>query len=331
MKKILLKGRKNIFILTVAAVMFYFSPETAICAGKKILTVCYDTNPEYAAVIKSFSEGVKKEFPSAEIITLIDGKNRDKDAFIAELRQMAVDADLVFTVGTTTALLVKHSGLKKPVLFSAVVNPKKIGLVNRYRKPGGNFTGSYCRISIVRQLHFIQDTLPAARRIGILYDPQEISQLLRAEDWARGVSLVPGLTLIKHPFSQTDYKGESLAALINGMAGNVDVFVIIIDPAVNHYGKDVVRLANENNIPTYVSGEYFMLREALLGMGFDFERQAREVNVPQAVRILNGETPAAIPVGIRIEYSVVVNKNTARKIGVVLPEHVIESATMVIE
>ncbi len=64
---------------------------------------------------------------------------------------------------------------------------------------------------------------------------------------------------------------------------------------------------------------------------YDNVNTIKAVNVPQALRILQGENPAAIPVGTVTEYMLMINTKTAREIGVVVPENILKSAVLVAE
>jgi putative ABC transport system substrate-binding protein len=55
------------------------------------------------------------------------------------------------------------------------------------------------------------------------------------------------------------------------------------------------------------------------------------ITVPQAIDILKGGSPAAMPVITHSEYHLVINLNTARVIGLEIPPNVIKTAAEVVE
>ncbi|MDD5747430.1 MAG: ABC transporter substrate-binding protein, partial [Candidatus Omnitrophica bacterium] len=314
---------------TIISIAFFIWSVPAACGGQKILIATYEDNPEYRPAIRAFLTGMQEAAPNVEILTLTGGN--DPNDFMLKVRNLERDVVLVFTVGTSDTLLVKAAGVKIPVVFSAIIKPQKIGLVNKLREPGTNFTGSFCAISIIRQLHFIIDALPAVKRIGIIYNPRDADTLARVDDWAAGVAMTEGLTLVRYPLPDTVDSAEALAAVTRQMIGKVDLIVTIMDASIIRYGEGMLRVANEYKIPTYTTISRLIDEGALLGVGFDFPAAVQTVNIPQVLNILKGRKPADIPVGTITQYNVMVNQKTARHLGVVIPKSILKSATKIIE
>ncbi len=185
-------------------ILFFSLAGPARGAGQRILIAAYESTPEYVAEIQAFSEAIKQAAPNVEIITL-EGDGSPDD-FVLKVQKNAPEADLIFTVGPTNTMLVKASGTQKPVLFSRVYDPKKMGLVRNMQKPGTNFTGSFNAISIIRQIHCILDVIPTAKRVGIIYDQRDPMMRLRADDWVKAIEMTPGMMVVRCPIRRGGFR-----------------------------------------------------------------------------------------------------------------------------
>ena len=318
-------------LLSVVLVMGLFAVAPGAQAAQKVLLAVYFDNPDYAKARNTFYDELAKVTAQQGMdVEFIDLNTKgDKDAFISRLKEMEPNVDLIFTTGTPNAMAVKAAGITKPVVFSAVADAVGAKLVKSNKHPGTNFTGNYCAISAENQLRALLLVLPSAKKIGILYNPSDPAPRAQTKGWKRAV-MDMGLELKEYFIPADVNSADGLAEATKPAVGNVDVLVTTAEAKVSPYGAGWIKVCNENNLPTYATLAQLVNKGALLSLGYNFAEGAK-MNVPQAMKILKGQSPADIPVTTFSEYRLVINMNTANKIGVKVPLRALRAASKIIK
>jgi ABC-type uncharacterized transport system substrate-binding protein len=92
----------------------------------------------------------------------------------------------------------------------------------------------------------------------------------------------------------------------------------------------IVRLAAEHKLPAVYYAKTFVTSGGLMSFGADRKDQFRRA-AEYAHRILNGESPANLPVQSTAKYELVINLRTARALGLTIPPALLARADEVIE
>src|SRR5699024_1563389 len=83
--------------------------------------------------------------------------------------------DLVLAVATPAAQATAQNITDIPVLFTAVTDPVSAELVDSEETPGGNVTGTSDVAPIEDQLDLLNELVPDARTVGIVYASGEVN------------------------------------------------------------------------------------------------------------------------------------------------------------
>ena len=323
---------KNILMIFILGLM-QLIPASSAGAAQKILLAVYNDNPDYSSVRKVFVRELTQEADRLGMdIEFVDfTKTRNRREFIQKIKEYAKEIDLIFTAGTPNAMAIKEAEVDVPVLFTAVADPKKANLVKTFHRPASNFTGAYCAVAAHTQLQTILKVMPNVKILGILYNPRDPAPVSQLHSWEKAAAYLPEIKILSFQIPASVDSEEKMAEATEGMIGLADVIVTLADAQVSSYGKGMIKAANNNNIPTYVSLSHLVGKGALFSFGFNFDEATKVVNVPQAIKILQGIPPEAISVGTYPYYDLSVNLKTAGKIGVNFTEEVIDSAANKIE
>jgi len=298
---------------------------------KNVLLAVNADNPDYANARGAFKNTLEAEGAKAGLaikFTVLDTKG-DRAAFLARLKELEPTIDLIFVPGTPNAMAVKEAGITKPVIFTALANPVGAKLVNSLDAPGTNFTGGHCAVPEDKQLRALLMVLPKVKKIGILYNPEDPAPASQAKKWKDAIA-AQGLEAIDFSIPATTKSADELAEATKPIVGKVDVVVTTADAKVSPCGEGMIRIANENKIPTYVSLGQLVNKGALVSLGYNFVEGAK-LNATQAVQILNGKNPAGVAVTTFPEYRLVVNTKTAKAIGVEIPLKALKMASEVVQ
>ena len=105
---------------------------------------------------------------------------------------------------------------------------------------------------------------------------------------------------------------------------------LVVMPGVGAHSAPIISAAARNNVPAVSSQSVFARDGGLLSYGPDpvdaYPRAATYVD-----RILRGEKPADLPVQLPTKFEMVVNRKTAKALGLTIPETLLATADEVIQ
>jgi len=216
-----------------------------------------------------------------------------------------------------------------PVVFVVVVDPVGAGYVRSLAQPGSNITGFSTFDPEIggKWLELLQEIAPGLKRVGIISDPafQGFAALLRAiEGMAPSFGLEATSLVFHEPVDDIEADVAKFAREPRGA-------LIVLPTAVNNiYRERLFSLAARHRLPAIYPFRAYAKNGGLMSYGFDsndlFRRGASYVS-----RILNGETPAKLPVQAPTKFELVINLKTAKALGLTVPEVMLARAIEVIE
>ena len=291
-------------------------------------------------------QGIREGLQAAGIalsLDLVRVEQDEKKAAIALDRWRTGRFDLVFAMGTQATLLATQALRRVPIVFAAVTNPRSAGLPGPGEcRPEGNITGVsnwvYPRF-LLREFHC---TLPSLRRLGVLYDPENLvstEELRRAQAFLAGSGrrrqgkepapwvkkLRRNLQLVARPVRNViDIEREATR-----LARTCDALWIPIDYRVYQNLSLTAAITDPLGKPLFTSSLKGIDR-AVLGVTVDFRLLGLKA-AAAALKILEGRKPVGrIPVATMESHRVVINLNAAKRIGFEVPLTVLCNAEEVI-
>lgn len=236
------------------------------------------------------------------------------------------DADLVLAVATPAAQAAAQAILDKPVLFTAVTDAVSAELVDSNAKPGGNVTGTSDVVpdeALQKQFELIQQVAPDAKKVGIVYASGEVNSEVQVEA-AEKVADDLGMEIVTKTVTTANDIAQATEAL-----GDVDAIYVPTDNMVVNGISSLIQVAEEQQIPVIAAEEGTVQGGAIGTIGIDYTELGRQTG-EMAIRILqDGEDPASTPVEFAKELAYVVNPGAAERMGVEIPEEILEQADTV--
>jgi|Deesub1362A_J573_1020465.scaffolds.fasta_scaffold00168_15 putative ABC transport system substrate-binding protein len=221
--------------------------------------------------------------------------------------------ELILAIGYDALEAVKDiKGI--PVVFAMVLAPHKV------IPPGSPITGVDITLPAKHHLEKFKIFLPWARRIGVVYDPNETGYLFRkAESEAKKMGLVLVGRAVKSP--------EEVIPAIDSLRGEIDVLWMFPDVTVINFEsvEYMMLFSYENGIPVYAISDAYVQNGALMALNidaYDIGKQAGEI----ANEILAGKDAREIPVVRARKGRLSVNLSAAEKFGLVIPYEVVKTA-----
>lgn len=214
-----------------------------------------------------------------------------------------------------------------PIVFGAAGDPAKEGLVASLNRPGGNVTGVnfFTAELVAKRMQVLRDVAPTAHRIAVLVnptDPEGYEATLHDVKAAAG-----GQQLLIHEV----VTGRDIDAAFALMAREKpDALFVAPGSFFNTRRVQLAILAVRHALPAIYPVRAYPEVGGLISYGTDILDAFRQVGVYTA-RILKGLKPADLPVLQLTKFELVINLNTARALGLQMPDKLVAVADEVIE
>jgi putative tryptophan/tyrosine transport system substrate-binding protein len=245
----------------------------------------------------------------------------------AELVMLA--PDVIVANASTSVQALQRITHTVPVVFTAVIDPVASGFVQSLARPGGNVTGfTPFEFSLAAKwLELLKEIAPDVKQVGVLAGgsgvPTTAPQLAAIQ--AAAPSL--GVELEVIDIGDKDKIERGIVAF----ASSTGRGLIATRTFENFVAADlIIASAARYRLPTVYPLRYFVAAGGLTSYGpndvAEYGRVAGYVD-----RILKGEKPADLPVQVATKYDLLVNLNTAKALGINVPQTILARADEVIE
>jgi putative ABC transport system substrate-binding protein len=245
-------------------------------------------------------------------------------------RLPAMAADLVhrqvavIAANTSAVPAAMGATTKIPIVFLTANDPVEAGLVKGLNRPGGNVTG----VSLIsgalgaKQLELLREVVPAATSVAFLVNRTNPNMEL----YIKGVQEA-ALTL-----------GQEIQILNASTEAEIDAAfhrrggALVVAPDGFFIGRSdqLAALALRNALPTMCPFREFTAAGGLMSYGVSLPDQYRQFGIYTG-KILQGTSPADLPVLQPTKFELVINLKTAKTLGLAIPPGVLARADEVIE
>ena len=287
---------------------------------------------ESAGVVAGFREGLREvgfvEGQNAVIaFRWAEGHYDRLPALAAELVELRV-AVLFTAGGPPAAFAAKAATQTIPIVFSAAIDPERIGLVASLNHPGGNVTGMSLFPSelAAKSVQLLKRLLPSATLIGYLINPSSPATSVYTSE-ASAAAKALGISIRVVNASTEPELDEVFASLAKS---DISGLVVPAEPFFDSQRDRIVALAARYSVPAIYGLREYAVAGGLMSYGTSLPDTYRRAAI-YVGRVLNGEKPADLPVMQPTKYDLVVNVKTANALGLNIPEQFFALADEVIE
>jgi putative ABC transport system substrate-binding protein len=243
-----------------------------------------------------------------------------------ELAQAGVRVILVNTIVSVRAAQSLVPPI--PVVMMSINDPVGTGLIASLARPGGHTTGvaTLAEDLTPKLLEFQRAILPKAVSIAALHNPANPTSQTFLESLRERAGAL-GMTVTAIEVRSRDDLEAAFAAM---PAHRPDLLQVISDSGLLDLSDRIAALALMNRLPTFATNPDFARFGGLLGYGAS--REALYLRSTYFVkRILDGASPADLPVEQPSKIELWINLKTAKTLGLTIPESLLGVADEVIE
>ena len=252
----------------------------------------------------------------------LEGRYDRLPALMADLvrRQVAVMA----TLGNVPTLAAKAATATIPIVFGVGDDPVRLGLVASFARPGGNATGiNFFNQEVAsKRLRLLHELVPNAVRVAVLVNPANASA---TETLLRIVQEAAPTIGLQIQFLNATTIDEIDAAFATIERERPDALFVTGDAFFVSRAVQFATLTSRSRIPATYSLRDYVVVGGLMSYGTDFTEAFRQVGVYTG-KILRGAKPTDLPVTQSTKFEFVINRHTARALGIDVPPGVLSIA-----
>jgi putative tryptophan/tyrosine transport system substrate-binding protein len=236
------------------------------------------------------------------------------------------NADLVVAIGTITAQsfikFARNNEVK--MVFSSVTDPLESGLMLSTTENEKNITGVSNFVALDPQLQLFKQLQPNLQNLGIIYNPGEsnsISIIKKLEE----ISSNYDINIIKKASTRV----AEVAQAATSLTKTADAIFISNDNMALSALQSIIKIATDAGIPVYVSDTDAVELGAVAALGpnqYNIGIQTGNM----IAKVLNGYDINKEKVEYPKKNDLYLNLDAAKKVNIIIPEYLINSASKII-
>jgi putative ABC transport system substrate-binding protein len=216
-----------------------------------------------------------------------------------------------------------------PIVFGVPDDPVRLGLVTSLARPGGNLTGvNFFSLELVaKRLELLRALVPGAVRVAALLNPANTTI---TESMLRDLEPAAGTMGLKIQVLNADTNEEIDTAFATLGRERPDALFVSSGPYYNARRVQLTQWAARLGIPATYGSRLAAEVGGLMSYGSSRTDSFREMGV-YAGRILKGAKPSDLPVVQATKFELIINRQTARILGLPVSPSLLAIADEVIE
>ena len=214
-------------------------------------------------------------------------------------------------------------------MFAVGSDPVVSGLVESFARPGGRLTGVHYQQSAdltAKRLEILKAILPDLHRVVTFYDPSNATAMAAAKS-AREAARRLNIEIVERHVASVHELRLGLQAL---KVQQAHAYFYTSDAMVASQAPFIIDTARAQRLPTMFADPSLAAQGALVGYGVSYHEVGR-LSAKYVQRVLTGTSPQNMPVESLSKAALAVNLETARLLGLTIPQAVRLRADEVIE
>jgi putative ABC transport system substrate-binding protein len=282
-----------------------------------------------AHLVRAFRQGLKVEgFVEGQNVAIEFRSAENQADRLPVLVRDLVRRQVALIVGNTPAVLAAKAATKTmPIVFASGDDP--VDLVESLSRPGGNVTGvSFLNSALAgKRLELLRQIVPNAKIIAaMLQNPVSSGIEAERKDLLSAGRVIGQQLVVLDVNSEREIEIAFDTVLQQGARA---VFVGT-GAFMNSQREWIVALAARHGVPAIYNWREAVAAGGLMSYAPSITDAYRQAGI-YAGRILKGEKPGDLPVMLPTKFELVINVNTAKTLGVEIPDKLLALADEVIE
>ncbi|MCK8624403.1 tryptophan ABC transporter substrate-binding protein [Apilactobacillus xinyiensis] len=281
-------------------------------------------HPALNEIHKGIIDGLKESgyIPNKNI--KIDFQNAEGDQ--SNLQTMSTkfaneNVDAAIGIATPAAQSLANTIKNAPIVLGAITDPQKAGLVDSNQHPGRNVTGVSDLLPLQPNLDLIKASVPHLKNLGIIYTSSDNSSTTQYQMFKK-LCKQNHINLKAYTIANSN----DLNQVSQQMLQKVDAVFVPVDNTIASSIQTLIANANAKNIPVFPGSDTMVKAGGVATYTVDQYGMGVQTGKITA-GILRGQIdPKNTPIDFTKHPKLVINLQQIRKLGIHLPENIIEEA-----
>jgi len=284
-----------------------------------------EEHPYFGALLEGFSRLGYNEGRNIRF------EHRFPDETAARFKSMAeelvsLNPDVLMG-GSISSAYLKNATAKIPIVFMFIPDPVGMKLVDSLARPGRNVTGlsNFGKDVAAKRLQLLKEVVPGLSRVAMLINSNQATARMYVEV-TRAAALELGLSFQPFDARSRDELEPAFDAMVKA---GMQAVVLAQGGTAFVWRADYPKLALQRRLALCAFSRETFEPGALLAYGPD---QLEMVHRSAAIadKILRGTKPGDIPVEQPSSFELLVNLNTAKALGIVIPPAILIRAAGIV-
>ena len=253
-----------------------------------------------------------------------EGRAERLPELAAELVRLKVN--MLLAVGGDIAQVFKQATSSIPIVVAMSTDPVRSQLVASLARPGGNLTGvTYVFDELAaKRVELPKEIMPGVSRLGVLWDPTHVdNDFPSVQSAARRLGLQLQSLEVRGP-SDLD------VALRTALQTRVEALIVVPGRLTAFLSQRIISTATQSKLAVLSGWREFAEGGAVLSYGPDRVEGAKRIAI-YVDKVLKGAKPGDLPIEQPTKFELVINLKTAKALGLIIPQSLLQRADQVIE
>jgi putative ABC transport system substrate-binding protein len=242
------------------------------------------------------------------------------------LQAVSLKPDVIVVLGGDMMPSVKAATSTLPVVMLTSNDPVESGLITNYARPGGNLTG-FAFVSeetAGKRLQYLKEAVPSLTRVAVLWNPDHPDGEYRSA-LAAGRRL--GVDIQSLEVRQlADFDGAFDAAT----RARAEALMVVSSRFMNLNQARILDFAQRRRLPLVSGWGPWVRAGGLMSYGPDLDTLARRA-ATYVDKILKGASAGDLPVEQPSKFELVINRKTAKALGLTISPSLLTRADQIVE
>jgi putative tryptophan/tyrosine transport system substrate-binding protein len=236
--------------------------------------------------------------------------------------------DIVIAIGNVAIAAVLARTTAIPIVAPVTINPVAAGFAKSLAQPGGSITGLTppAEQLPIKQLELLRTAIPRMSRVGVLVSPANTFHGMALKLLQTSADSV-NVRVVAESVRTSEELGPAFARLARERA---HALIVMADPVFLDNRQRIADLAIKSRLPSIYALREHAQAGGMLSYAADIVGQHRRA-AAYVDKIFKGAKPGDLPIEQASNLSLVVNRRTAKALGVPIPQSLLLQANETIE
>lgn len=301
-------------VLSVMIPKFMKQQNTVKNDQVKVGVLQFVTHPALDEIYAGIKEGLADEGYAKAKINFYNAQADQSKVTTMSSQLVDQKNNVLIGIATPSAQGLVNATSDIPVIMGAVSDPVGAKLIKNVKKPEGNITGVSDKFPVDKEIELIKSLTPNVKKIGVLYSSSEDNSKSQVAEFKKEAA-EKGLEVSEYAVSSTN----DVTTIVNVALSKEDAIYVPVDNTIASAFSTVIALSNAAKKPVFPSVDTMVAQGGLAAVTIN-QHDLGVATGKMAAQVLKGKKVSELPVEFYNKTTPVANKDTAKLLGITIPE-----------